>query len=147
MNKFGTQTPYLASYVIVRKNGKVAFVMRSNTNWMNGYYGLPSGKVENHESCGAAAVREAMEEIGITVKESDLRFVHTIHRHHETDWIDMFYEVTAYEGELVNAEPHMHSELAWLDPDNLPDNVMEYVRFALERIAAGKTYTEYGWDS
>ena len=47
---YDTATPYLASFVIIRKEGKIAFVLRTNTGWMNGYYGLPSGKVEKVES-------------------------------------------------------------------------------------------------
>lgn len=54
------QTPYLAAYLIFRNDeGKIAFVLRENTHWMNGYYGLPSGKVEADERVLVAAAREA----------------------------------------------------------------------------------------
>jgi hypothetical protein len=67
------------------------------------------------------------------------------HRHAEDDWVDVIFEATQWEGELYNAEPHMHSELVWLDTDNLPENVIPAVRFYLEQIKAGATYAEYGW--
>ena len=62
---YDTARPYIASYVILRKDGKIAFVLRANTNWMNDHYGLPSGKVENNESYLQAAVREAKEEVAL----------------------------------------------------------------------------------
>lgn len=143
------QTPYLAAYLIFRNDeGKVAFVLRENTSWMNDYYGLPSGKVEDHENVIAGAVREAKEETGVTVQANDLRHVLTLHRQDkDADWIDITFEVTAWEGELQNAEPHMHSELVWLDPKSLPDNVIPNVRYILEQVAAGNTYAEFGWAS
>ncbi len=147
MSEYDTQTPYISSYVIVRREDKVAFLLRSNTQWMNGYYGLPSGKVEKKENALAAASREALEEIGIKINPKDLKFVHMMHRHAETDWIDVFFEAENYEGEAVNAEPEVHGELAWFDPENLPDNVLEYIRIAVRHIEAGKNYSEYDWDA
>lgn len=146
MNKFGTAMPYIASYVVLRREDKVAFVLRSNTGWMNNYYGLPSGKVENNERFTAAAIREAREEAGIEVAPQNLKYLMTVHRHDETDWVDVYFEALAWQGDPVNAEPHMHSELVWLDPANLPENVIPSVRHALEAIKAGKVYSEYGWD-
>lgn len=144
---FDTAQPYIASFVIIRKDNKIAFVLRSNTTWMKDYYGLPSGKTEKNESFSAGAIREAEEEIGIHIKPEDLRFVHAMHRHgQDLDWVDAYFETDAWEGEPYNAEPHMHSELAWLDPKNLPKNVIPPVRHAIEQLEMGKVYSEYGWD-
>jgi len=145
---YDTATPYIASYAVLRKERTVAFVLRSNTSWMNNYYGLPAGKVEQDESYTAAAVREAKEEVGIDVAPDTLRHALTVHRKSRDGkfWVDVYFEVANYQGEAYNAEPHMHSELAWLDIDNLPENVIPSVRAALEHIAAGDTYAEYGWD-
>ncbi len=146
--KYDTATPYIASYILLRKGDKVAFVLRSNTSWMNGYYGLPSGKVEKGEYYLAAAAREAKEEVGIDVKEADLRHALTVHRIEPaddgaSDWVDVYFEADHFEGEPYNAEPDVHSELAWLSLNNLPANVIPSVKHALEAITAGKTYTEY----
>lgn len=143
---YNTATPFIASYVLVRKNDTFAFVLRSNTDWMNNHYGLPSGKTEKGESFSTGARREALEEIGITIDSKDLTFIHAMHRMEGMDWVDVYFEATKWEGEPHNAEPHMHSELAWLDPKNLPQNVIPSVKFAMEQILAGKAYSEYGWD-
>jgi 8-oxo-dGTP diphosphatase len=146
MNKYGTATPYIASYVVLRDGNKVAFVLRSGTSWMNDYYGLPSGKVEQHENFTNGAIREAKEEVDIDIDRDDLRPSLIMHRHSDdSDWVDVFFEVDKWQGEVINAEPHMHSELAWLDLDSLPENVIPSVSFALEQIKAGVQYAEYGW--
>lgn len=147
--KYATAQPYIASYLIIRKDGRIPFVLRANTSWMNGYYGLASGKVEDGESFAQAVIREAKEEIGITIQPENLRQILTCHRREADEamsWVDVVFEATSWEGEAVNAEPHMHSELAWLEPEQLPTNVIPSVRFMLERIAAGETYCEYGWN-
>lgn len=118
---------------------------------MNGFYGLPSGKVEINESFTECAIREAKEEVGAKIMASDLTPVLTMHRANRGDhapyWVDLFFEVNKWEGELYNAEPDVHSELAWLDLNNLPDNIVPPVVSALEAIKAGKTYAEYGWEN
>ncbi len=140
-------TPYTASYVITRRDDKVVLTLRSNTDWMNHYYGLAAGKVEKNESFTQAAIREAKEEIGIDVKPEDLKHVLTIHRKSEDKyWVDVFFEVEKWEGEPYNAEPEVHSEIAWADPGNLPENTIPIIFFAFEQIKEGKTYSEYGWD-
>lgn len=148
--KYDTAAPYAACYVLLRdEQGRVAFVMRANTVWMNGYYGLPAGKVELGESMTAGAIREAKEEAGVDIEAADLRHVLTNYRREYGEsmcWVDVLFEVDKYKGEAHNAEPHMHSELAWLDLKALPDNVIPSLRHMLDKIVAGEHYAEYGWD-
>jgi ADP-ribose pyrophosphatase YjhB (NUDIX family) len=147
VNKYDSATPYIASYVLLRDGDKMAFVLRQNTSWMNNYYGLPSGKVEKGEPYTAGAQREALEEVGVSIKLSNLRHALTVHRHGTdgTEWVDVYFEVSSWQGEVANAEPHMHSRVDWLDINNLPDNVIPSVTAALQSIQAGTTYSEYGW--
>lgn len=145
-NQFGTAQPYIASYVLVKKDGKIAFVLRSNTGWMNNHYGLPSGKVEEGETFTEAAIREAKEEVGITLRPENLHQVLTGHRREQGDtmsWVDVFFEAAEWEGEVINAEPHMHSAVEWFSLDNLPENIIPSVRYYLEKVQAADTYCEY----
>lgn len=146
---YDTARPYLAAFVIVRKDGKVAFVKRSHTGWMDGYYGLPSGKAEEEEAASACAVREAKEEIGVDIDPNALKPVLVIHRlnkgDHAPEWIDIFFEVERWEGTATNVETDKHSELAWLDLNNLPNDVIPPVKAGLEALLEGKSYLEYSW--
>jgi ADP-ribose pyrophosphatase YjhB (NUDIX family) len=148
---YNTQRPHIASYVIFRNNeGKVAFVMRSNTPWMNGHYSLPAGKVETNETYLQGAIREAKEEAGVTVSSEHLKHVLTMHRCNKGDqapeWVDVFFEASEWEGKVVNAEPNVHSSLDWLDLNNLPDNMLPMIKTAFESIRKGESYVELGWE-
>ncbi|MGI9027985.1 MAG: NUDIX domain-containing protein [Candidatus Saccharimonadales bacterium] len=99
--KYDTAQPYIASYVIVKKDNKLAFVLRKNTAWMNDYYGLPTGKIEKKENFSTGAMSEPLEEIGIRVQPKNMKFVHVVHRisAEGMDWVDTYFEVLKYEGE------------------------------------------------
>ncbi len=149
-NTYDTQRPYTASYVLLMKDNKAAFVLRANTSWMNGYYGLASGKVENDESFTQAAIREAKEEVGIDVLPSQLTPVMTCHRREHGDdmtWVDTLFLATEWQGDVINAEPDIHSSVEWFDLAALPDNVIPSLRYMLEQYQSGMTFCEYGWDA
>lgn len=135
-----------AVFVLFRSNGKVLLVLRQNTGWSDGMYTMPAGHVEAKETCLAAAMREAKEEVGVTVEESDLEHCLTIHETNATEErFGLTFEASKWKGEPFNAEPEIHGEVAWFDTDNLPSNMVPQAKFSLEQIKAGKTYAEYGW--
>jgi 8-oxo-dGTP pyrophosphatase MutT (NUDIX family) len=145
---FDTATPYIACFVLLRRGDEAAFVLRQNTSYMSGFYGLPAGKVEGNESFTQGCIREAKEEAGVDVGTADLAHLITVHRHgDDIDWVDIYFEAKQWQGEPFNAEPEVHSELRWFPLNDLPENVVPPQRFALESHLQGKTYDEYGWDS
>lgn len=143
----GVETPYTAVYMIFRQGNNVAFLLRSNTGWMNGHYGLVAGRVDKGEPFSLAAVREAKEEVGVNIDPEDLLPKVLIHRKEpDSIWVDVVFEVLKWDGELYNAEPDKHGELVWFDPEQLPENMVRSVRFYVEQYLAGNSYAEYGWD-
>jgi len=145
--KFGSAQPYIAAFVIFRKGDKAAFLLRQNTGWGDGYYGLPSGKVEEGETFVQAAIREIKEEVSVNLKPQDLKHALTAHRKSDMSWVDVLFEAENWQGELHNTEPHKHAALEWLDLNALPDNIVPPIRHYLNEIKAGKNYTEYGWET
>jgi 8-oxo-dGTP diphosphatase len=142
--------PYLACYAVLRRNNKIAMILRKNTGWMDDHYSLPAGKGEWFETFSTGAIREAKEESGVDIAKHNLRFVHIAHRHQEDgdkfiDWVDAYFEVDSWEGEPFNAEADSGQSLDWLDLDNLPENIIPPQRQALLHIAKGEFYSEYGW--
>lgn len=147
--KYDIATPYTAVYALLRDGEKVAMVLRSGTDWMNGYYGLPSGKVEKGEPFLEAVVRETKEEVCVDIEAADISHALTMHRNSGPDgtlWVDVYFAISKWRGQVVNGEPEKHSEIAWIDINNPPDNVIPSVASALQSIADGKTYSEFGWD-
>lgn len=145
--------PYCACFVLLRRKNKIAMVLRKNTTYMDGYYGLPAGKSEWFEPFSVGAAREAREEAGIDINLAHLRFVHIAHRHGVAqieqkfmDWVDVYFEADHWNGEPYNAEEHKAEHLEWLDLDNLPENIVPPQRAALEYIRDGVFYSEFGWD-
>lgn len=138
-----------ACYVIIRKGNTILFVLRERTGFMDGNYSLPAGRVEAGETYLQGAVREAQEEVGLTLDSKQLRQVFTAHRWTEGQTVqartDVYFEVKSWEGTPSNNEPERHSAIAWLPVDDLPDNIMDYQRQALLDIAVGESYGEFGW--
>ena len=133
-------------YLVLRKGNSALFVLRNNTGYMDGFYGLPAGHVEDMESFTSATIREAQEEVGVNVKIDNLNHLHTMHRNcGDHVRVDVFFGANNWEGRPKNNEPNKSSEIAWLDLNNLPENVMDYTVFALKQIKQGKTYSEFGW--
>lgn len=140
-----------AVHIIIRHGDDILLVLRSATGYEDGKYCLPSGHVEEGESFSAAAVREAREEVGLELNQNDVGFIYLQHRLAINElgepevWIDAFFDAGSWRGEPTNAEPDKHSQVAWCDTEGLPENMMASHRFALERIAAGHAYGEFGW--
>lgn len=136
----------IATMILFQNEGKVALLLRKNTAWMDNYYGLPGGKVEKDESLTQAAIRESKEETGVDISAKDLKHLLTLYRQADDGtWLDIIFEAKKWQGKLINAEPHKHSELIWADPDNLPVNTIPSTVFYLKSIKNGTNYAEYGW--
>ena len=94
-----------------------------------------------------AAAREAEEEVGIKLETNDLTFSTVMHRMEgdkEDERVDFFVHVHQWLGEPFNAEPDKCDELCWVDINQLPANVVPYVRQALGNHLAGIPFDEFG---
>jgi 8-oxo-dGTP diphosphatase len=133
--------------LIFRKDGKILFVKRQNTGYKDGFYALPGGHVDPGENYSQAACREGLEEVGIKLTANQLKQVLTFQAY-DVDAVrtGVFFEVTDWQGEPYNAEPDVHSEIAWFDENNLPDTITETTLLRLEALKNGQTYIEYGWE-
>lgn len=138
-----------ASYLVLRNElGQVLLLRRFNTGFKDGMYSLPAGHVDAGETFTQGLVREALEEVGVFIQMEDARVVHVMHRKSDTDGserVDVFFEVRAWDGEIINCELGKCDEVAWFNLDNLPENMVEYVVIALQHIQDGMTYSEVGW--
>lgn len=132
-------------HLVLLQGNEVLFGRRENTGYEDGAYHLPSGHLEAGESVVAALIREAKEEIGITIQPAAVEFAHVMHNSSSGGRAAFFFTVRAWDGEPENREPEKCSELAWYPLDALPGHMIAYCRTALEHIAAGQPFSIYGW--
>lgn len=134
-----------AVYLFLERGGKFLLMRRQNTGYEDGNYQQPSGHVEAGEMPKQAVVREAKEEIGVTVKEEDLEFLHVSYRMNKERTrhrVDFFFRTSVWEGEPGNLEPEKCDDLLWASYDELPPNTVEHVRRVIEDIRKGIPFSE-----
>jgi 8-oxo-dGTP diphosphatase len=145
-NKF-----HAAVYIVLIRGNKILLLERANTGYKDGYFGLPSGHIDGHESAITAAIREAKEEIGIDLIPEQLDLIHTQHRYIDKDdkygyeYIDLYFRSINWAGTPQNKEPHKCARLEWYEQVNLPDNMVPEVRHALQKIAANISYSDFNF--
>lgn len=134
----------LAVYLVLRDGNKVLLSKRENTGWKDGWYSLVAGHVEAGESSEDALIREVKEEAGVVIMHEDLTHVYTMQRLAEDPndaYMDIFFECRAWQGTIVNAEPHKCGGLEWFDVDALPDDVLGYIKRVLQNYPQHVTYS------
>lgn len=95
-------------------------------------------------------MREAHEELGVTIHEQDLRLVHIVHLRDSDDGrarMQLLFHVLAHSGTPAIREPDRRAALEWWPYAALPSPLVDYTAVALTGIAAGRTYTEMGWSA
>lgn len=90
-------------------------------------------------------VREAGEEVGVIVNPENLKLVHVMHRRSEEERVDFFFTAKSWKGIPKIMEPNKCDDLKWFSLDNLPDNMVPYVKKAIENYLNGVIYSEFGW--
>ncbi len=118
---------------------------RFNTSYEDGNYHAVGGHLERNETLTQAIVREAKEEIGIDLLESNLKCVHVVHRSVAGGRFDFFFTADKWQGEPTILEPDKCDDLSWYELTNLPTNMVPYARHAIEQIQNNHPYSEFGW--
>ncbi|MDB5190203.1 MAG: hypothetical protein JWN49_529 [Parcubacteria group bacterium] len=130
--------------IILIKDDKVLLARRFNTGYFDGDYEMPSGHMDGHETVRAAAVREALEETGVTIKEEDLEVAHVMHRFGEKyERIEFFLTASEWEGEPAVMESEECDDLQWFALDELPSNMIPKSKAGLQYALAGEAFSEF----
>jgi 8-oxo-dGTP diphosphatase len=131
-----------AAYVALRRGDDVLLLLRANTGYMDGYWAMPAGHVEQGESVTQAAVREVREEIGVEIAETDLEPVTAMHRTGGNgqpidERVDFFFTTTRWTGEPRLMETDKAGGLGWYSLDDLPDPVVPHEARVLAGLRNG----------
>ena len=133
--------------ILRRDDGRILLMRRAHTGYGDGQLHLPSGHLDERESVVDGVIREAREEVGVTVNPADLRFVHVMHRAAETthDRIGFFFATDIWTGTVNNAEPEKCSELVWVDPAGLPHDTIAYPAAGIAHGLRGLACSTFGY--
>lgn len=136
----------VAVHLILIENGKILLLRRYNTGYEDGNYSVVAGHIDGNENVIQAMQREALEEAGIQIEENDLQIAHVMHRKTpERESIDYFLTCQNYAGQIQIMEKNKCDELKFYDLEHLPENVIPYVRKAIEYYQTGVSFSIYGW--
>lgn len=129
--------------LLIIKDNKVLLMKRRNTGYMDGYYGMVSGHLEQNESLKQAIIRETLEEIGVNVNEEDINIICMIRRGDNDNYFNYFLAANKFEGEPSIMEPDKCEELIWADLNDLPENTIEAEKRAIYNYLNGISFDEY----
>ncbi|HSQ97288.1 MAG TPA: NUDIX domain-containing protein [Rickettsiales bacterium] len=132
-------------HIFIIKNNQILLLKRYNTGWEDGKYHLPAGHKEADETFKQAVIRETMEEIGLKIIEEDLEFIHFMHSKTNNERAAMFFLAKQWTEQPINKEPNKCSGLEWFNLNELPDNMVEYAKIAINNFIKKIYYSEYGW--
>ncbi|MBC9717828.1 NUDIX domain-containing protein [Streptomyces sp. TRM66268-LWL] len=135
-------------HLVFEQTGKVLLGLRSSTSaYAPDTWHLPAGHLED-ESATTCAVREAHEELGVSIDEQDLRLIHVVHQRdseNQVPRVQLLFQVLDYAGTPTVREPERCTSWRWWPYGALPTPLVDYAAVALTGIAAGRTYTQMGW--
>jgi 8-oxo-dGTP pyrophosphatase MutT (NUDIX family) len=123
----------VAVYGLLHRDGKLLLLRRKGSGYRDGQLSLPAGHLDGGESVVDGLRRELREELGIEVTAQSFKCV--MHREREKpgddEYVDFFFHVDTWSGTPAIQEPDKCSELVWADPDELPADVVDYIRAAV----------------
>lgn len=145
------QTFIVCPNLLVIRENKILLLRRAD--WAplhpNCWHG-PTGKMEDGESPKQTIIREAFEEVGLTINP-ELGTVVAVKaksfENPELIWrdISLFYIVKDPQSEPINKEPRLHPEMDWFDLNNLPEPIIPAVKCGIEQYKRGEFYGEFGY--
>jgi 8-oxo-dGTP diphosphatase len=132
-------------HLLFFREDQILLLRRFNTGYGDGQYSVPAGHLDGDETVIAAARREAAEETGLDLAAESLFFSSVMHRMDGEERVDFFVHVRNWQGEPSNTEPEKCDDLRWAHVDELPDNVIPYIRRAIQNHHDGVRFDEFGW--
>jgi len=138
-----------AVMLLIIRGGRVLLMRRSNTDFGDGFWGLPGGGLDGGEPIKEAIIREASEELGIEMKRDALEFTSCIHvaPHFRTpeEMLLFCFRAKKYRGHIVNKEPHKCTEIKFFPLAALPHDTLEGSRLAVHNYLKREPFSELHW--
>ena len=120
---------------------QILMLKRAGTGYCDGYFDLPGGHLEANEDIFDGMIREAKEEIGITIKREDMEILHIYHRY-KGGMLKFVFKTDKYDGTPINNEPHKCEKIEWIDIEKMPENIVPSIKIELDNIKNGVYYSK-----
>lgn len=127
--------------LLLEKDNKVLLLKRANTGWMDGFWHVPGGGLEENESLAHAVVREAYEELDIIVDHTKVKLMYVMHLNKQA--MGFYFITPEWKGEPKNNEPDQASEIAWFDLNELPEQMSPFARKVIDTYKLGTNYSYF----
>jgi 8-oxo-dGTP diphosphatase len=139
--------PYVwAVYAFFIQWNQILLLRRANTTYMDGMWSVPAGHMDGWEFARDAIIREISEEVWIVLNPSQLlrpiQLFRITANNNGSERFEVFFPVAQRDGELTNNEPHKCDALEWFEMNNLPDNIIPYIKTMIEEYTQWKTFVE-----
>jgi len=136
----------VAVHLFLLKGKNILLLKRFNTGYEDGNYSVIAGHLDGNEDVYAAIIREANEEAGIKIELKDLKIIQVMHRKKlDEERIDYFFICKKWSGDIKNIESDKCSELKWYSVKNIPENTIEYIKYAIKNYLNKNNFTLFGW--
>jgi len=139
------QKALVGSHLLLIQNGNF-LLMRKSTGVLAGRHTFVSGHTEQGESVIEAIIREAKEEVDITLNHEDLKISVVVQRVNApykgavADIVDFFIFADKFSGEIKNNEPDKCDEIAFYPLNELPSTIVGFVEVALKAYQSGEKF-------
>jgi len=140
-----------SAYLVLIRDNKILLQRRFNTGYEDGNYGFVAGHVEEGENFTQGLIREIKEESGIILQKEDVSVIHVMSRNGSSvesgtnERMDIFFKAEKWSGDIENKEPNKCDDLSWFDLDNLPENIIPYIKEVIKNINNKVFFSEFGW--
>ena len=130
--------------LILEHNNEFLLLRRYNTGYEDGNYSVIAGHLNGNETIKEAMIREDLEEANITIDDKHLKIVGVMHRKDGDESIDYYLYTNKFSGNIRIMEPNKCDDLAFYKLDNLPDNIIPYIKTVLYNYKNNIIFSEYG---
>lgn len=138
-------TMIASAYLFLVTDEKILLSRRFHTGYEDGKYSVPAGHLEKGETLTQCLARESKEEIGITIKTTDVSLVYMMHRKETDIRVDFFFTAKTWKGVIKNCEPKKCDDVQWFPLIALPSTTVGYIKSAIEAWQKGEVYGERGF--
>lgn len=134
-----------SGYALFIEKNRVLLSCRKNTGYMDGWYSIPAGHIEDGESITRGTCREILEETGVAIQPEHMKLVHVMHRKSDDIRMDFFFLIEKYDTKPHNVESRKCSGMKWFSMSSLPKNTIPYIKKAIQHVHASVFFSEFGW--